>query len=99
MPNPIGQFGLGGYMDQNVNPTRPQGMLQLDEIFRKDEETDLERKILFEQIMQHVRKKFPQWSPMAQHLHASGLLRQEESKGARFGRAFDRSQQDLQQIY
>lgn len=49
----------------------------MDEIFRNQDTLNQKSQFRFKELLEIIKKKFPQWSPMAQHLHAAGLFHKE----------------------
>ena len=65
--------------DYSDIPQKSQPLLQLEEIFNKQYISNENQKAVYREILEQVKKKFPKWSAMAQHLHASGLVQQEQT--------------------
>ncbi len=78
MDDLFGQYGLGGYMDQNVAQRRPQNILKLEDTMRLTSEEGVRRDALLKQLMEMIQKANPKMSPMEVMFRAHGMLGQQD---------------------
>ena len=60
---------------------KSQPILQMEELFQNQRMSKFEDQIRLDELRKKLRQQYPNWSDMAIHLHATGLLNQEDTRG------------------
>ena len=96
----LSQFGIGNrFMDQDVTRSKPQSMLLLDEINRKGGEHAQFQSHRLQELLKLLQQRYPNRSPMANYMHAYGLLQQEDQQEFQFSNASRKAKKALGQTY
>ena len=87
------------FMDQESLPSSNPTLEGLNKIFLRQESDEAKKKVFYEQLLERIKMEKPDWSPLAQHFHASSLLRQSQLQDYTAERGYKLYNQQLKQTY
>ena len=87
------------FMDQESLPIPNPALEGLNRIFLKQESEEAKKKVYYEQLLERIKAEKPNWSPLAQHFHASSLLRLSQLQDYTNERGYKLYNQQLKQTY
>lgn len=68
------------YMDQEWPPRKSQPLLQMNEIYGQARRLQEEKRMIYQRLLEELRKKNPKLSEMGLHLQASAMMQQRENQ-------------------